>query len=266
MAYSDKEITSIDLLKTLALITMLIDHVGFYFFPDIEMLRVIGRMSFPIWLFLVGFAKSRDIGPRLIIGCIIVQIAGVVAGMDFMPLNILGSILIIRLTLDHVARKMFSKEDELMIGAGVLTILVVPTYLLLEYGTVGWLIALVGYAVRHWDDLAPRLGRLSVVTFCAVAVAVLVASQILSFDLKGVQAFYCALLILVSLGLCYYLSKKGPIKSLNNSPIFIKGALHLFGRRTLEIYVIHQVIFRLLAAYLGTPDFGWFSGGLSPLD
>ena len=45
-------ITSYDLFKTLAVATMLIDHVGIYFFPDELWFRVIGRLSFPIWLFL----------------------------------------------------------------------------------------------------------------------------------------------------------------------------------------------------------------------
>lgn len=33
---------------------MLIDHVGFYLFPQIEILRVIGRIAFPIFAFLIA--------------------------------------------------------------------------------------------------------------------------------------------------------------------------------------------------------------------
>lgn len=40
-------------LKVLAVLLMLVDHVGFVFFPNIATFRVIGRFSFPIFLFLL---------------------------------------------------------------------------------------------------------------------------------------------------------------------------------------------------------------------
>ncbi|MBB1543475.1 MAG: hypothetical protein HG456_001750 [candidate division SR1 bacterium] len=44
-----------DRLKVLAVITMIIDHLGYYIFPEYLYLRLIGRIAFPIFLFLVGF-------------------------------------------------------------------------------------------------------------------------------------------------------------------------------------------------------------------
>ncbi len=38
-----------DILKLIAIITMIIDHVGFVFFPQLEILRIIGRISIPIF-------------------------------------------------------------------------------------------------------------------------------------------------------------------------------------------------------------------------
>ena len=61
-------ITSYDILKTFAVLTMIIDHIGLYFFPDEMWWRVIGRLSFPVWLFLIGYAQSRDIPKLLILG------------------------------------------------------------------------------------------------------------------------------------------------------------------------------------------------------
>ena len=50
-------------LKWTGLITMLIDHVGLIFFPDLWILDVIGRISFPIFAFTtaVGFMYTRNI-------------------------------------------------------------------------------------------------------------------------------------------------------------------------------------------------------------
>lgn len=41
-------------LKILAIITMLIDHTGAILFPKITLLRIIGRLSFPIFAFLIS--------------------------------------------------------------------------------------------------------------------------------------------------------------------------------------------------------------------
>ena len=41
-------------LKIIGAIFMLIDHIGYMFFPKIELLRVIGRLSFPIFAYMIA--------------------------------------------------------------------------------------------------------------------------------------------------------------------------------------------------------------------
>lgn len=43
-----------DTLKLIAILTMLIDHIGYLFFPGQIVWRMIGRLSFPIFAFLVA--------------------------------------------------------------------------------------------------------------------------------------------------------------------------------------------------------------------
>lgn len=49
-------------LKLIALITMTIDHVGMMFFPRYDIFRIIGRLSFPIFAFLIaeGCSYTRN--------------------------------------------------------------------------------------------------------------------------------------------------------------------------------------------------------------
>ena len=55
-------------LKMIAIITMLIDHIGVIFFPEMISFRIIGRISFPIFAFLIveGFLHTRDIKKYMI--------------------------------------------------------------------------------------------------------------------------------------------------------------------------------------------------------
>ena len=50
-------------LKILAIITMVIDHIGAFFFPHLIVLRILGRLSFPIfaWLVGTGAVKTKNI-------------------------------------------------------------------------------------------------------------------------------------------------------------------------------------------------------------
>ena len=43
-----------NVLKTIACLSMLIDHIGFIFFPSEEIFRAIGRLAFPIFAYFIG--------------------------------------------------------------------------------------------------------------------------------------------------------------------------------------------------------------------
>lgn len=50
------------IIKLIAAFSMLIDHMGLILFPDIEILRIIGRLSYPLYAFCIaeGFRHTRN--------------------------------------------------------------------------------------------------------------------------------------------------------------------------------------------------------------
>lgn len=65
-------------IKLIAIITMAIDHIGVFFFPNILVFRIIGRLSFPLfaWLIANGAYHTRSIKAyalRLFIAALISQ-------------------------------------------------------------------------------------------------------------------------------------------------------------------------------------------------
>lgn len=81
---------------------MIIDHIGYFFFPEMQWLRLIGRIAFPIFLFLVGFSWNYKRRRDLLIIAILVQIPITIVYRQWdntRTLNILFSIIIARIFL-----------------------------------------------------------------------------------------------------------------------------------------------------------------------
>jgi len=85
-------------IKVLAIVTMIIDHMGLFFFPQLIIFRIIGRLSFPLfaWLIANGAYHTHDIGKylqRLFIFALLSQIPYLLANRlinpHFSDLNVL---------------------------------------------------------------------------------------------------------------------------------------------------------------------------------
>jgi hypothetical protein len=57
-----------EVLKWVAVVTMTIDHIGAILYPDVDILRIIGRIAFPIYcyLLLLGVGSTRNVKNYLV--------------------------------------------------------------------------------------------------------------------------------------------------------------------------------------------------------
>ena len=55
-------------LKLIAILSMTIDHIGYLLFPKVTLLRIVGRIAFPIFAYLIaeGFVHTGDVKKYLL--------------------------------------------------------------------------------------------------------------------------------------------------------------------------------------------------------
>jgi surface polysaccharide O-acyltransferase-like enzyme len=250
------DLTSYDFLKFTAVLLMIIDHVGMYFYPEEEWFRVVGRFCVPMWFFLIGYARSRDLGPKMWVGGSILVLANIPAGLSILPFNILYTMIFVRLVLDKVMAHAIKGKHEFWAMCAILFFLIFPTAIVTEYGAQGIIMAMFGHMVRHRVDSKEGRDHLTNFTVFALMQFVVVNSVLggfnqLQFIVLGAGSF------LVMLGLMYFKPATYPgITSKLPRPVV--SVLKLGGRRTLEIYVVHLLLFKILAVCLGYHElFDW---------
>lgn len=254
---STANITTYDLVKTLAIVLTVLDHIGFFFYPENDWFRVVGRACLPIWCFLIGYASTRDTGKEIWIWATILLVSNFLFGGNIFPLNMLFAFIAIRLVLDRMASVMFRNWEVMLYAFTALALLIIPTMMAFEYGTSALLMALAGYAVRHRDELPISLNTQRLYIGASVAAFALV--QLIFFPFDSLQAKTCAFLIGASALMMYFFKPLQFPAASNRLPAVVTDAIQFTGRYTMEIYVIHLVIFKGIAAYYGLEKYGFFA-------
>ncbi len=63
-----------DVLKCLAIVTMILDHIGLYFFETTIFLRIIGRLAMPIFVFFAGYNFTKSPSKEIFIYGILLEL------------------------------------------------------------------------------------------------------------------------------------------------------------------------------------------------
>ncbi|MGE8081458.1 TraX family protein [Peribacillus loiseleuriae] len=137
-----------DLLKIIGVLSMAIDHVGYIFFPDNEIFRIIGRLAFPIFAFhiylgIINTKKFKVYILRLLGFAVISQLPYMLA-FQILSLNSLFTLLLSALLIKFFQRKKWFLFFVIIIFSSVVAI---------DAGLYGVLIPLIFYLTKE----RPRL-------------------------------------------------------------------------------------------------------------
>jgi hypothetical protein len=208
-------------LKWIAIATMTIDHIGASIFPQYEVLRIVGRLSFPIFCYLIVLGVESTRSPRnyflrLLIFAFISQ-APFAFALGYQPFEALN----IFFTLSF---GVLSLTNPLL----MLVSIFVSYFLNFDYGPYG--IALIALMRILKDDT--RLG-----------IALIVLLNVLVLFGSPIQFFSLLALPIILLHKNGYLKTKGASNANNPYPSWRKYFFYIY-------YPIHLTALYIIRAYL----------------
>jgi len=138
------------------MVTMLIDHIGYLFFPGDASWRIIGRLAFPIYAYalVLGYHRTRNL-PRYLRRIALIAALSQIPYMmafDVMEVNVVGTLLVCLLLLWLLDRwKQSMPLQAIAILAGTALLEIVPC----DYGAYALVLVLIyRYAPAKWMMLA----------------------------------------------------------------------------------------------------------------
>ncbi|RKZ54432.1 MAG: hypothetical protein DRR16_14605 [Candidatus Parabeggiatoa sp. nov. 3] len=228
------ELNSYDLIKFIAIIAMIIDHIGFFFIiENTDYWRAIGRLAAPLFFFIVGYVSKYHIRFNILFYGILITLVHIDLGYPFL-LNILIVIVCIKWLLD---RWQPSQANTL-----TLVLIFISLYFLyfwtrewIEYGLLGFAYAICGHLVA--TQTKPIF-----TSFCiAATLFTQFFERILFNDNLHIAFIISSVAILLYLIMALF---RYQVFTVHN-PI-IKNTVLIFSRYSLEIYFWHLFIFTLI--------------------
>lgn len=155
-------------LKILALLTMTVDHIGAYLFPRVMFLRIIGRIAYPIFAYMIAEGcfytrrPGRYIGSMAALAVVCQVVYFFFAGSVYMYIPVTFTLSISLIFLLKRAMENPNEKNFALFGLGVLAVLAITEFLPMlpgtdfgvDYGFFGVMLPVVVYVGKnHWQKL-----------------------------------------------------------------------------------------------------------------
>ncbi|WP_159884180.1 TraX family protein [Paenibacillus puerhi] len=137
----------------LAMITMTIDHIGYVFFPNDQLWRIVGRIAFPVYAYLLveGYKHTRNLGAYMLRLFLLFAVSQIpyMALFRTQEINVIGTLFLALVVLWAADQpKVWLKA--LLIPACSAVLLLLD----LDYGLYGLILVLIYRYIRSYVGVA----------------------------------------------------------------------------------------------------------------
>jgi hypothetical protein len=242
------QVNSHDLVKTLAILTMVIDHIGVYFMDDNIWMRLIGRMAAPLFFYLVGYSGSYKFKYQILgLGIALCSIEFFVSNdssliLRILPLNILINFVLIKAILNRFdPTKM--RSGSLILLLAILLLIGNYTRTYIEYGTLGLSIAIGSRLINERHPFGKPW-----MIIATTAHFLLQMNSLLFVRLDvSMQVIPIAVLLLASIfALSLLLFLKYELRTFTVNPAWLRTLVIYVSRYSLQIYFFHLAAFKIV--------------------
>lgn len=240
-----------DILKVIAIVFMIIDHIWYFFFPHLIILRILGRISMPIFLFLVWYNNSSHISRSLLLSRIMVELSlfsyhyyhhtGYV-------ISILWSIIITKQIHRYYRYYHLTEKSKIILSISFIIIVLLINNILIQYLDYWWsaiAIGLCGLLARIW--LWNIISKISIYLTYVIVWIFYCIQQIMTFWIYKWSNFllFIILMIMVILLLSWL-----PYNKIHYEWYWRSKSILWISKHSLEIYIIHILIFICILYFL----------------
>ena len=235
------------MLKISAILTMVVDHVGLYFMGNNVWFRIIGRMAAPQFFFLVGYSGSFRFKRSILLYGICLFVVNLLTNPGtsiierILPINILIGFVLIKALLDRFDITKLT-TNHLIILLAILMLFSIPSYLLIEYGTLGLCYAIGARLLSQRHSFSRFWMCITVIVHFGFESTFLIIGHP-QLSIQTIPFVVGLTLVVFCLNLFIFLNYK--LKIFNLTQKFIKTIALYVSRYSLEIYFFHLSAFRI---------------------
>ncbi|OGN96097.1 MAG: hypothetical protein A2Z77_09250 [Chloroflexi bacterium RBG_13_51_36] len=243
-----RQINSHDLVKILAILTMIIDNVGLFLMYDNIWMRVIGRMAAPLFFYLVGYSGSYKFKYQILalgIGlCLIKLFVSDNPSLigNILPLDILINFVLIKAILNRFDPARL-RTGYLILILAVLVLIGEQTRAYIEYGSLGLGIAIGSRLIHERHPFGkPWIIIATTAHYLIQGNSLLLSRPEVSMQVMLLAIALLALVFVLSL----LLFLKYDLRTFTVSSAPLRTIAIYVSRYSLQIYFFHLAAFQII--------------------
>jgi hypothetical protein len=242
------QINSHDLVKILAILTMIIDNVGLFLMYDNIWMRVIGRVAPLLFFYLVGYSGSYKFKYQILtlgIGLCLIKflVSNDPSLMEsIFPLNILINFVLIKAILNRFDPAKI-RSGFLILLLGILILISEETCTYIQYGSLGLSIAIGSRLInkRH------PFGKPWIIISTAAYFLLQMDSLLFIWPDLSMQVILIVILLLALIfALTLLLFLKYELRTFTVNPTWLMTIGIYVSRYSLQIYFFHLAAFKIV--------------------